>query len=384
MAKVQDITEVRKKYKKKSILKRVILIVLIFILVLVALSFTSATVRDQVSSWISTVAAEFGGGSGFPVSLAGSNPSELAALSNDLGVLTETNFYVYNQNGKEIGNIKHGFTNPKVTNNSSMSAVYDRGGKKLVLSSKTKEILTQTYEFSILTADMGKNGYLAVATGSQRYTSQLTVYDNSQKEFMNWYSAQNHIVSLSILNDGSGIAVGTLGAQNGSLVSTLHLLSFSSEEPIATLDFPGEAIYAVDCKDGGNIVLITDKAARVISAKGKIQGEYAYGATNLVSFSTEGSKQMVLVFGDYNQYQQATVVMLDHKCEKTGEVSLNESVKDLSVSGDKVALLLQQQAVVYTMAGEQVRAAAVERGSIGIQMAGSGVYVSMTGEIRKV
>ena len=47
MAEVQDISEVRKKYKKKSIVKRIILIVLIFILVLVALSFTNETVRDQ-------------------------------------------------------------------------------------------------------------------------------------------------------------------------------------------------------------------------------------------------------------------------------------------------------------------------------------------------
>ncbi|MBC8569227.1 DUF5711 family protein [Zongyangia hominis] len=383
MSKVQDISEVRKKYKKKSIVKRIILLLLIFLLVLVALSFTNETVRNRVNDWISTVAAEFGGGSGFPVSLAGANPVELASMSNDLGVLTDTNFYVYNQNGKEIGNIKHGFTNPKVVVNSSMSAIYDRGGKKLVLSSKTKEILTQTYEFSILTADLAKNGYLAVATGSQRYTSQLTVYDNSQKEFMHWYSAQNHIVSLSILSDGSGIAVGTLGAENGSLKSTLHLLSFSSEEPIATLDFPGEAIYAVDCKEGGNIFVLTDKAARVVSAKGKVEGEYIYGATNLVSFSTEGSKQVVLVFGDYNQYQQATVVMLNQKGEKTGEVSLQESVKGLSVSGDKVALLLQRQAVVYSMSGEQIRTVPVERGSIGVQMAGSGVYVSMTGEIRK-
>ena len=55
MAEVQDISEVRKKYKKKSIVKRIILIVLIFILVLVALSFTNETVRTKVNDFFSTI-----------------------------------------------------------------------------------------------------------------------------------------------------------------------------------------------------------------------------------------------------------------------------------------------------------------------------------------
>lgn len=383
MAEVQDISEVRKKYKKKSIVKRIILIVLIFILVLVALSFTNETVRTKVNDFFSTISAEFGGGNGFPISLAGSTPSMMTAFSNDLGVLTETNFYVYNQNGKEIGNIQHGFTNPKVVNNSSLSAVYDRGGKKLILSSKTRELMNQTYEFSILTADLAKNGYLAVATTSQRYTSQMTVYDSNQEEILTWYSAQNHIVSLSVFSNGSGVAIGTLGGENGTLKSSLVFLSFSEEEPIATLDFPGESIYAVDYKDGGHIFVVTDKAVRVMSSTGTIEGQYDYGATNLVSFSTEGSENIALVFGDYNQYQQATIILMDQTCKKVGEIHLDEAVKDISLSHDRLAVLLQQEAIVYDMAGTEIRRSSVERSCIGIQLAGSSVYVSLAGRIEK-
>ena len=99
--------------------------------------------------------------------------------------------------------------------------------------------------------------------------------------------------------------------------------------------------------------------------------------------STEGSENIALVFGDYNQYQQATIILLDQTCEKVGEIHLDEAVKDISLSHDRLAVLLQQEAIVYDMTGTEIRRSSVERSCIGIQLAGSSVYVSLAGRIEK-
>ena len=88
--------------------------------------------------------------------------------------------------------------------------VYDIGAKNFRIQSKTRVLFEKQTDHMILTASIGRDGSVAVATRADGAESMLTVYDKNHKETFKWACAKEHIVSCDVSDNGRMFVVAVL------------------------------------------------------------------------------------------------------------------------------------------------------------------------------
>ena len=110
-----------------------ILICLFLILTVVILSLSTPT---GLPEYISNSFTSLKAGDGFPVQPEGGKILYSNIAKNNVFSLTDTNFIGFNENGKEILTIQHGYDNPSSVVSKERSLVYNYKNKKYFILPK--------------------------------------------------------------------------------------------------------------------------------------------------------------------------------------------------------------------------------------------------------
>lgn len=367
---VKDFSEESKKRAKKRRRKslRNILIVLAAALV-IWLNWGLITSVDPLLFIENTFPTE----NNFPVMITGRSITDMDEFYGSVAVATDVGFYAYTATGRQFCEFKYTLSNPAMKSAESKALVFDRGGKKYYLYTKDKQLYAGSSDYSIITGDVNKEGSFALATASQGYVGQVTVYNETGAVRYKWNCAE-YPVAVTLMGDNGGLYVATVGTENGQVYSCVYLLRFDTKTEIA-YKRTGEVPVAVREISGGRAQLVTDKSVSVVGTDGKEQLNYSYGTQKILGFSFSEGDDLIVMLGNQLDTDKGTVLWLDGGLKEVTTVVADKSVADICLLGGRIYLLTNLSFDSYNSGGELIESKPLS--AIGKQMVliGGRVYL---------
>lgn len=153
----------RKPKKERSVtaktarsLKTAAVIVIVLLLIIIAAAQFGGVTFSTIGDSIAMSLAEIGAGDGYPYILNGTKISGAAVTNTDLAIVGDDFVRVLNSTAKELSNLQHTYDHPVMSSNSGRILLYDEGGKKFRVQSKTRILYERELDHIILTGAMGR------------------------------------------------------------------------------------------------------------------------------------------------------------------------------------------------------------------------------------
>lgn len=353
MGKLTQLEEVRRERKRKRLVKRLTGLAAVLVL-LAGVAFFWQQIADlDLATKVEDVIASLGSGSGYPVETPGGIVKTMFDADGQVGVLNDTNLYIYSKTGKQVKNILHGYNNPAVRARGSRILVFDRGGNSLRVESKSKNLFSISYENPITSADLAQGGNMAVAVGSSQYQGQVIVYNKRFEEIFRWLSSDT-VLDVALSHKGNTMAVASVTTVDGQIASTVRLFKFSSDQPVAEIPLSGELAIALRAGENGHFYAITDQGITAISSGGKVEASYSFQGEPLAAFDCSSGKGIAVVLGNYKENRSLTAYVLDDKLKEKGSAVLTVRPELLRHDSKGVYFLADNKVYCYTNAMELV------------------------------
>lgn len=343
--------------RRKRSVKRNLRYLLIFLAMAVGVAACVLGVQMVwQSSWVEKAAmqiASIGNGGGYPVTLEGKTVRQMQAFGPDLAVLTDTTFQVHNSSAKVIQNTQHHLSNPQARYSSVRALLYERGGKKAAVYSSKRVLHEKSFDNAIFTGAISDSGTWAVATQGTRDVALVYVYNKAGDELFIWHS-QERVADVALSPDGKTLAVTTLVAQDGILNTNVWLFDVGSKKQTKTITLADQMVVGTHFLNNSEFFAVTDRQSSVITKNGVVKYQYGYSGQTLSGYSFGQGKYLAVVLGDYENFKESTLLILDSKCEEVGKASIESQILDL-YAGDKVTVLTQDGILEYSFTGELLR-----------------------------
>lgn len=373
MAQIEDIEKLRKKRSRRQNIKRLGLFLLL-VAALAGIWYLWQQVKDStLAEQITGGFAEIGSGDGYPMEFAGITVHEVDTMGNMLLVLTDTHLHIYNKNGKEIRTVAHDFANPVMKHSGSRVLLYDTASKKIRVENKTGTVKELSFDYPVLFASISDKNDVTIITKAQRYLGQVQVFDQKMDEAVfSWLSAESYLYGAAVDDGGNLVAISSVSAEAGDLVSTLSLYRLDGDQPLLQKKYVDETVHNMTFQNG-ELVVLTDKAAYYYSLQGKEKANFSFSSDRLRAFYA-GEKNCAALVGDFREFKSLTLYILGEAGEQTGQITLTSQVGNMRTAGGFVALLMDNRIEIYNKAGEYVKTISPETEILHMAVSGQIVY----------
>ncbi|MEG2083438.1 MAG: DUF5711 family protein [Oscillospiraceae bacterium] len=333
-----EITEARKKKRRRYNLKRtsrfVGALALIVVAVIAVNTFTSTTLKD-VGDFFS---ATFSGG-GWPSEMGEGAPLQTERLSSAFASVSDNELVVVSRRGAKLQEVDHGFVSPFIAAAGNRIALCNRGSRDIKIFNRTSELVALSTNDAIIDAAMSDNGELALLTESERYMCELTAYGNGEyKSMMSWNGANGFPLLAAISTKGHCMAAVTLSISSGTLSSQITVIDIAGEKELAVTNFDGIVVDLI-LEDNGSFTAITGEDVFKVSPDGETKSSYSFSGRPLLAVAHDSGSRLALGFGDNRRPAINSAVILDRSLKQCGEVLSCGRINDLCMSGDRLYLL---------------------------------------------
>lgn len=360
--------------KTANKIKLISVILVILILVSIAAAQISGVTVSMASEGLRTFIAKIGSGGGFPYSLAGISASDISMSGSDLVLLDDVSVRVLDSTAKEISSIEHSFDHPVMESSSGRILLYDIGAKQFRVQSKTRTLFEKQTDYIILTAALGNDGSVAVATRAEGAESMLTVYDKSHKETFRWACAKEHIVSCDISDNGKRFAVAVLGVNNGSVYSKVYVFDKKKTEPYGSFEYNDSALTKVKFLSNDKFIVFGNNTCEIIDGK-TVSGKIDVSINTPSRLFVSDNNTAVLVLSKYSSTTQKTVTVYNKSGKEMFSTEVTGIVKAVSTDGKYTAVLTDSQVCIFNMKGEMTGKAEIASDPIDVGVCRGKTYV---------
>ena len=347
----------------------------------VAISVLHFTLPVGIIECVGNITATVGSGT-YPSELYGTETLTTEQRGNYYYVLTDTDFCAYSNGGKKIISVAHGFAHPVLETSQTRALIFDQSGSEFQIYNLKKRIDTQKTEQPILTAAISRCGAYAVATRSDKYASEVSVYDKDGKRLYQWYSAADMVNGAVISPDGKQLVVSTVSASGGVLKSRLSVFRYASADPVFTVDFSGTAVYSLEGLSGG-FVAVTSEGCSFFSWKEHTRKDFRNDyAPTVLKRSQDG---LVMVFSRTSDKSDNRILVLSPKGEQTASFNFSGTVSDIVFSDNHIYCISDTTVHMLDKNGEHIASAECGFGSVRLATVGNrSVAVMTNGDITKI
>lgn len=357
----------------KSLKTAAVVIIVLLLIIIAAAQFggvTFSTIGDSIAMSL----AEIGAGDGYPYILNGTKISGAAITNTDLALVDDGFVKVLNSTAKELSNLQHTYDHPVMSSNSGRILLYDEGGKKFRVQSKTRILYEKEFDYIILTGAMGRDGSAALATRADGAESMLTVFDAKHNEAFVWKCAKEHIVTCDVSDNGRRYAAGVIGVKNGSVYSKIFIFDKKASEPLAVFEYPESAVTSVQFLSNETVMVMGNNMCEIINGvevKEKIDVSVNTPSRLLIS----DNNTAVLVLSKYSSTTKKIVKVFDKTGTELFAQEIDGLVKSVSTDGRYVAVLTDKQVQVFNMKGEMCGSAEVNADADRVLVSSRNTYV---------
>lgn len=351
-AKERDFLRILHGKKKAKQIKQIVAVVVISVIVLSAV-LVSALSPTGISELISNYTATFSFQSQLPVTLNGSETYNVSFDGNRVFVLSDSDFSCYSKQGKYSFSDAHGFSSPVVVESQARCLVYDQNGKGVKIYNAKELLMSFNCEYNILGADIARNGYFAIASKAQSYTSMVTVYNKIGEVIYEWYCPEEIISYVAVSSNGKKIAVCTLDVSDGNYNSKLYVLGFDSPDPFFQKEYKNVLVYGINSYSSKNFAVIGENFCDIVSWKKHTV------TTFTTSYSVDGvksdGKYTVIESAREHNDGSATFTIYNNKQEQIGSFDFTGSVDDFVIYRKNIMILSRNKVYLIDSDGNIVK-----------------------------
>jgi len=377
MSNISDIEEARAARRRAKNKKKLTFYLAVLGLAILFVMFRRYLTADHISMVIGDTWSDFSTGN-FPIVLSEGVPKSVNCSGKGFSVVTSTAFVAYNKNGAMVQNTPHNMQNPDTASQGRYKLVFDRGNHSFSLFSQTKKIYTLSSGQKILDGDVNAKGQAALATTSDRYLSQVTVYDTDGSDIFTWFSSTDYVISIDF--EGNFLAVAAARAQDNQVVGQLYLLNIKKTDEIFCISYVNEAPLQVQ-QSGNFIALYTDKGYYSYNRKGELMGSHSFDNNTLQNTDTEAGSRMAFTLGSGTSLNR--VIVVNRKGEVLCEIDPQAVVLGVHCCGNKTAVLLSDRLVIFDKEGTQTDEIQYAKTCLRLYANGKHLYIQASDSIIK-
>ena len=386
---ITDIEAYRKKRKKKRLMKRLIAALVIFILLGATVLIGYFVLRDGDGSSFDDSQSGAAGdngirANGYPISLGGTNPLDIIDCGKSVFLLTKNSLTAFNNAGKQLYTVNHGYSNPVLAASDKRVLTYDQGGYQFRVDTNKSVMGSKKLSEKITCAAVANNGYVAVATQTERYAINLTVYDNDMKEILSWSASDRIITAIDFNEKSSECMIAAYSVTNGSASASIIALELKKSEPVRfEKSLAGGLPLSIDYKGNDQIGVVTDKKSYILDSKGEVKSEYEYNG-QLVSFSNRSGHSIALLVNAVGDAEQVDMAVLGSDgTVKTGS-DVGSSVTDVQTDGTHYFVLADNKLKTYDSSLKLIQSADTNVNAMRIACFGGDSYLLEAGALQKI
>ena len=340
--------------QKKSIKRRITLIIIAIIIVLIAV-FLGINHRHlapmKFSEWISDSFIRMGTGEGYPYSVNSNSVRDIASFNKDSAVLTDTSLIILNPSSKEVTNRQLAYSNPVMKTSSDRILIYDIGGNGFSIHNRSSLLFEGTTQYAISVCAIGDYGNFAIATKNEVYSGTVTFYSYKFKEAFKWNSGNSYIIALALSPDGDYGAAVTLNAQSGNAYSTVYIFNFETEE-VLSYKYDDTVISNIAFGKDNRLTLIGDNGITVINTLTKKENDDHYDIIGSLSFaSCDNGNVIATITKVYENNNIYALKYVNHRYSTEFSATIEEKVYDVYASEKNCAVLTDTSIYIYSYEG---------------------------------
>ncbi len=376
----------RKKFtisvKNAKTMKLLAIILVVLLLIILAAAQFGGVTFSTIGDNISTALAGIGSGDGYPYSMNGVEISDAGITNSDLLLVYDDAVKVLDGTAKEISNLTHTYDHPVMSANSGRALIYDEGGKKFRVQSKTRVLYEKELPYMILTGAMGKDGTVAIGSRTKDAQSMLTIYNTKQDDIFIWNCAKENIISCDVSDNGKTYAVAVLGVDNGSVYSKVHIFDKRDKEPKATFNYPDSAVTSVQFLSNETLFVFGNNICQVIKGE-KVKEKIDVSVNTPYKLYISDNNTAVLVLSKYSSTTQKIIKVYNKSGQELFTQEIDGLIKSVSTDGKYTAVLTDENVQVYNRKGEMCGSADVNTDAEKVMVSGRNTYVYSVDKIEK-
>ncbi len=295
---------------------------------------------------------------GFPVSLGGNNPLDIADCGKNILLLTKNSLISFSEKGKQIYSAHHGYSNPVMTTSSKRVLTYDLGGHQFRLDTVKSAVGTKKLNEPIALGAVSNNGQVAIVTQTERYSVSLKIYDSALQEIFSWNVTDKMITSIDFNKNNHTCVVAALSVEDGVVSSKIYELSLQSKKEVFEATLEDCVAVSAAYKANGTIGIVTDTAAYLLDSSGKIKSESIYPG-KLLLYGNRADDSLTVLLEDTENTRNTRILRIDDHGNTAASAEISETVTDVAEDDDCLLVLsdgnvtvfdknLQQQKVIQT------------------------------------
>ena len=366
--------EIMKRIISKKTVRNVVIVALCVLIVLFgglyAASRTFARVR------LSNLADAFDAfsvknDSAFPYVTDAGTVVRIVPVGSGIGVLRSDKLDILTSSGAVLQSFKQTYTTPAVDVCGGRLLLYDRGGTRYMLLSKTKELYSGETEKPILTSALQEDGRFAVATTSDNAKSLLTVYESSGKAFFQYKCVSEYVTDIAFTQ--SGVALSVAGVKDAAPYSRLLTLHFKKTEPIADVTYDDMTLFHVS--SSGSTITACSSSAIELLRHNQQQPDQSFGSDTLQFFCAEPGGKSTLVLLTYGNEHASHLRGLRKNGQTDFDADCGQKVVDASRSETYTCVLTDGAVLTYNNSGSHVGTLTLTQAAQKICLSGRMVYV---------
>lgn len=364
------------------ILLVLVVVVALFLMAADRLNIASVTdINDSIRSFTSGLNP----GDGYPYKINSGSVKDITVLNGNLFILTDQETISLDSTAKEVKSTAHTYSTPSMATRGSKAVIYNRNGNRFRVENRTETLFNGETEDDekIITAAIGAEGNVALATFSDDSTSKLIVYGNNYKKVVfSWTCAQDSITSVDLSDNGRYAVVSVVGARDGEIYSRVIVFEFEYSEPKAEFEYYGTAMLGVHFARNDNVIAVGDNLTSFIKNL-KSKEDFEYGSSTLSNFDFSEDGYLALALSAYGSTNNQKVICYSSSLNKTCEKDFDSTIKQLYLSGDRASILFDDKICILKTSGGIYREYETNSNAIATFNIGNRTYLYTVGEIQK-
>lgn len=332
------------------------------------------------------IAAASSGKETMPLEISGSSVKSIFECNGNIGVVTDGTLSLYATNGKTLFSFAHDMASPVAIAQGRRILLFDQGGTKLIIRTRDKVLFEKTFEYTIVNAELSKEGWLTVITTAQRYTSQLHVWDSTyEQELLTWSASEEYAVLAAADSATKTVAAVSITASDtGEIVTNLRIFTTESNVELGSAKFEDSAALSVAYDAKGNIKLICGNLAASVDREGNILGQYEFSGKLIDCVNVSGKSGAVLIFDRFTEARVTDMVFLDGDFAEKARAAVSGKFVSAFGNGEKTAVYCSGTLFVFSAEGKKLAEKDSEQDASLVVLAGDSAFAVTRNELCKI
>ena len=263
---------------------------------------------------------------------------KFAMYRDNLAVIGAGGVELYHPSGELLFRCELGGNAVAVDASGKYMAVYAPGLTSVSLYNSFDKIHTETYEYPVSLAAVGKNCAFAVSL-TEGTSSAVYVYDASFRLVYTWNAQSGTVFDISISPDGGKIAVMTLCGASGAYYSELVVKNIKTDKTVAYEKFDGVKPVGVEFFSDGSFFAAVNGTLCFYRSDGEKTAQTSVSSAS-PQYRIDGNSVVVLT----SAYR---AVVYSSRGSVSDEISLDGKIFDIDFRDGKLYFLSDSMLYLY-------------------------------------